>query len=199
MLVIVAACSSPNGTGLQPVPEMNLDNMSAEIREQVSGGIADLRVNERDPEANGRLGMLFDAYARYEEAEVFYSRARFLDPDKFRWTYLHGMALIRVGDNDAAIKALEHALEQRRGYPSAQLALAGLVYGQKDIEKSTQLYQALIERNPGYARAHFEYGKLLFEQGETEAAIESLETALRYSNRYGQAHYTLSQAYRKTR
>ena len=105
-IVIVAACSSPNSPVLQPIPELNIDDMSSSIRDQFDAGIANLRADEDQPEANGKLGMLFDAYSRFEEAEVFYGRARFLDPDVFRWTYLHGQALAQLSDNEGAIGAL---------------------------------------------------------------------------------------------
>lgn len=197
LCLLVAACSGPEAPTLQPVPELSLENTSDAIREQIGAGIAKLEADENDPEANGELGMLFDTYGRFSEAQALYGRARVLDPERFDWAYLHGLALARLGHDDAAVEALDRALAIRGADPSTQLALARLVYAQGDRERATQLYAQLIERDPTDAHAHSEYGRLLLEEGKTESSVHSLTTALHLTPRYGQAHYTLSQAYRE--
>ncbi len=195
-LAVLQGCGA-GGPPLPPVPTVDLAVMSVEVREQVGEA---LRRFEKDPEnadRNGRLGMLLHAYGRHAEAGVFYDRARHLDPDRFRWTYLHGQMLSKTGQTLHAIAALERALEMRPGYPAAELELANLLATTDDYERAGTIYRQLTERNPGFARAHYHHGRFLLEQGDPAAALPKLEMALSLSNRFGKAHYTLSQVHRE--
>ena len=194
--LILAACSGEQA--LPPIPDVEYDTMSEPVRAQLADAVAAVSEAPRDASANGSLAMLLDTYQKPKAAEALYARARQLQPDKFRWVYLHARTLMRLGEDTAALSALERALQLRPGYPAAQLAIAQLLARSGETDRALEIMRSLIERNPNYAQAHAALGKLLLEQGDPAAAIDHLLTAIALSNRYGEAHYALSQAYRQS-
>src|SRR5262245_1009114 len=54
----------------------------------------------------GKLGMVFLAYDRQDEARACFIHAERLDPVQFRWPYFHGLSL-SLTDPDAALGYLQ--------------------------------------------------------------------------------------------
>lgn len=196
-MLVLAACGS-NEPALPAIPDVAYDTMSEPVRAQLGQAVDAVATAPLDAWANGRLGMMYDAYRKTEAAEALYARAALLQPDTFRWQYLHARTMMRLGDDQAALTELQRALTLRPGYPAAQHAVAQLLARSGDIDGALSIYETLIERNPKFAQAHAGLGKLLLEQGNPRAAIDPLLTAVALASRYGEAHYALARAYRQT-
>lgn len=196
LLVSTFGCS-PDGQNLEPLPAIDLDQMGESVRAQFSAALADVEADEMNPEHNGRLAMLLDAYRLNEKAASVYLRARQLAPDNFNWAYLHGRTLAKLDQTGPATETLRLALALQPGNHDAQFELARLLGNNGETEAAAVLFTQLLEQDPRFLHAHYEYGKFLFEQGQAEAAIESLKAALNLSSRYGAAHNVLAQAYRE--
>jgi predicted Zn-dependent protease len=193
LLALVAGCAEREP--LPPLPDVAFDDVSGPVAEQLEESLAAARAADADATANGRLGMVLQAYLRLPAAEVAYRRARRLDPGVFQWCYLHGVVLQALGSSAEAIATLSDALELRPGYVPAELRLAALQVEAGQPESARALYAAILERWPDSAPANLGLGRLLLGEGDAEAALEPLMKAARAAPDAGAVHYALAQAY----
>lgn len=191
-------CScSPAPPPLADIPRLDTAVVAPPAAAQLAAASVALDADQRNPDRNGQLAMLCQAYQLLPEAAALYRRAQQLDPARFEWTYLHGVVLTALGRHEPAIGQLQAALELRPDYPAAMLHLAQSLYATGDPEAARQQFVALIERNPAYARAQAAYGEFLNRHGDPRAAVQPLLTALALSNRFGAAHGLLVEVYRE--
>jgi tetratricopeptide (TPR) repeat protein len=193
LLALLAGCAEREP--LPPLPEVALDDLSGPVARQLEESLAAAREADADSTANGRLGMVLQAYLRLPAAEVAYRRARRLDPEAFQWCYLHAVVLQGLGSSAEAITALTDALELRPGYVPAELRLAALQVEAGQPESARALYAAILERWPDSAPANLGLGRLLLGDGDADAALEPLMRAARAAPDAGAVHYALAQAY----
>jgi predicted Zn-dependent protease len=193
LLALVAACAEREP--LPPLPEVALDGLGGPVARQMEESLAAARAADADASANGRLGMVLQAYVRLPAAEVAYRRARLLDPESFQWCYLHGVVLQALGSPVEAGAALIAALERRPGYVPAELRLAALAVETGQAEAARARYAAILERWPDSAAANLGLGRLLLAEGDAEAALEPLQIAARAAPDAGAVHYALAQAH----
>jgi tetratricopeptide (TPR) repeat protein len=182
---------------LPDLPLLTVDNFLPAVRGQVKQAYAAVEANPNDAEANGRLGMVLDAYEQYDAAMVCYRRAHVLDPRAFRWHYLLGWVQEAQGLHEQAAATLGGAVWLNRNDLPARLRLVAtlLVIGQW-IESRT-VAELTARDYPQSAEAHYDLGRALAGNGDTAAAIASYLQACDLFPQYGAAHYALAMAYRK--
>src|SRR5262245_34297855 len=71
----------------QELPWLVLNNFSPAIRAQIDEAYSSARSHPENPVANGRLGMILQAYGLLQAAAACYSHAAELAPADFRWLY----------------------------------------------------------------------------------------------------------------
>ena len=183
---------------LPPVPDLapRIHEFDAPSRKQIRDAGEKVRLNPRNAEANGRLGMLLHAHQRYEFAEPFYRRARLLDPDSFSWAYCLGIIQGRLGKPAEAVASLRLATKLKPNYLPARLALADSLRKMGALEESRDLYRGIVKDHPESASAWAGLGRISWEAGEVSEAVENYQKAVERFPRYGAAHYALGLAHR---
>src|SRR6266576_2954235 len=114
-ILLVDACSissrsTRHESDLPDLPRLTIANFQPQIRDQVQKAYRAVEAKPRDPEANGRLGMVLHAFEQYESAERCYRRARILDSNRFQWAYYLGLAEANEGKNEEAAAALRDGI-----------------------------------------------------------------------------------------
>ena len=206
-ILVFATALVARGPELPPLPELKLGATFDIVQRQVNEAYVRARAHPTDAAANGKLGMVLDAYEQYDSAALCYRRAHALDPKSFDWMYDLGWVEFKQGQYDEAAETLAAALALRpddflSGLPSGQrlaarLKLADTWLAAGQFEAAGKLYTAIIQEDPNSAEAHYGLGRVQAAQGDTRAAVVSLETACRLFAQYGAAHYALALAYRK--
>lgn len=113
----------------------------------------------------------------------------------FGWKVL-GLALKQLGDNEAAIPAMQKAaaLSPKEADVHSNLGVALQDAGRlKEAEAS---YRRALKLKPDYADAHCNLGTLLQDMGKLDEAAAAHRRALRLSPRLADAHYNLGNTLR---
>ena len=190
-------------TTLQPMPEINLDDLSPAIVSlitQAQANLAEVEENEPDPRAlAGAYGQLGDAllvHGLMGAAQVAYENAQMLQPERLDWPYLRSVIALEQGSPDQALTFLNEALRldpwdraslMRRGRLLAELG--ELDAAQQDFERVQQL-------DPESAAALAGLGELALQQQDFQTAIEFLEQALGLQPTATRLYQPLGLAYR---
>ena len=180
------------------MPRLIFANFRAQIREQVQQAYRDVEARPKDPDANGRLGMLLHAFEQYESAELCYRRARILDTKRFQWAYYLGLTQAIDGKNAEAASALRDAVSLDAGYLPARLKLAEVLLNVGRLDESQAICESIIKENPQFAPAHYWLGRVASAKGQVAASIEKYRKACQLWPSYGTAHYALALACRRT-
>lgn len=183
---------------LIPFEQINLEKFEPAVGEQIRLAHHEARRDARNAEAVGKLGMIFQAYGKYELAEICYLRASALAPRSFRWLYYLGNVQGWLGKHRQAISNVREALKRDAGYTPARVRLAELLFESGQIEPSAKLYQEAIRQNPKLASAHLGLGRVRAARGEWAAAIEAYRRSCKLAENYVAAHYALGMVYRRT-
>ena len=105
-ILVLGACSARRERDLPDLPSLTIANFRPQIRDRVQKAYDDVKAKPKDADANGRLGMLLQAFSQFESAELCYRRARILDPNRFQWAYYLGLAQSLDGKNEEALRSL---------------------------------------------------------------------------------------------
>jgi tetratricopeptide (TPR) repeat protein len=171
------------------VPSVDVAGFEPEIRRQVMEAHGAVRLRPREAEASGKLGMILQAYGRYEQASTFYQRAREGAARDFRWAYYLGVVRVEMGQAEEAVEALTAAVGLQEEYEPARLRLAEALHLAGRLEESRERYEQILRRSPGDASAHYGMGRLALAEGRRELAVEQLRRAIGIFPEYGAAHY----------
>lgn len=193
---MATGCSQVDLDALPPIPAVETDDLLPAVRAQLDEAFDAVRADPGDVDRNGRLAMILQTYKQFPDAEVMYRRARRLDPDDFRWAYLHGIVLDAIGRPEDSIAAFRRALEIDPEYTLASIHLAE---GLADLGRSDEaraVYDDIMATAGDLSEAHFSYGRFLLDAGDTNAAIERFRHVLDLSGDFGAVHYQLGMAYR---
>jgi tetratricopeptide (TPR) repeat protein len=199
-ILFVQACSFPSSStrhdqrGLPDLPRLTIANFRPQIRERVEKAYDDVKARPKDPEANGRMGMLLQAFSQFESAELCYQRARILDPNRFQWAYYLGLTQSLDGKNDKASRALQDATRLDPQYLPARLKLAEVLLALARLDESQAICQSIAKDNPQIAPAYYWLGRIESAKGHAQAAIEQYRKACQLWPSFGTAHYALALA-----
>jgi len=186
-----------SATRLPPLPKLKLGHFPPIVNRQLQEAYVAAREHPTDSTANGKLGMLLDAYKQYEEAITCYRRAHLLKPRSFRWIYYLGYVQYKQGQYQKAEKILAAAINLRPAYLPAKLMLAECMFQLGDLEESEKLYKRIVEQSPGSAAAYYGLGRVQSARGNVQAAVSLLKRACELFPEYGPAQYALALTYRK--
>ena len=176
---------------LPPVPAIGLERFEPEVRAQMEAVERAVRQTPEDPAANGKLGMVLQAYEQYELARPCYERARQGAPRDFRWAYLLGIVRAELGDEEGATAALRESLVLDASSVAAQLRLADSFFAAGKWEESAALYDRLVRRTPPLPQGYYGLGRVAVARRDPAAAAEHYRRAVDLFPRYGAALYAL--------
>ena len=198
VLLIVALAQTPAPADSPPdLPHLNVDNFLPAVRAQVEKVYAAAKANPTDAEANGQLGMVFDAYEQYDAAEACYQRAHLLDARSFRWLYYLGSVQAAQGRHEDAAATLAAALRLKPDDLPSKLRLAGSLVAIGQWDESRRVAEAAARAHPESAEAHYGVGRAAAGLGDSTASTTSYVKACELFPQFGAAHYALAMTYRK--
>ena len=173
----------------QPVATVDVSGFELEIRRQITAAHRAVVARPRDAELNGRLGMILQAYERYEQAAVFLGSAHRLAPADFRWAFYLGIVQSELGRAGEAVKALQIAGQLRPDHLPARLRLAEALLADGQTVPSRDLYEEVLRARPGEALALYGLGRIAYFGGEREQSATLFRRAIEIYPGYGAAHY----------
>jgi Flp pilus assembly protein TadD len=97
-------------------------------------------------------------------------------PPVYEW-YQQGMALLRAGDNHAAVTPLERAAAAEPDKGSVREALARAYFGTRQFGKALAEFTAALDISPANDYAHFGAGLCLGRLGRLTEAVGHLRMA----------------------
>lgn len=197
LFLVVCVGGEALPTTLPPLPRLNLGNTFQTVRAQIDQAFAAAQAHPGDATANGRLGMLLDAYQQYGAAAVCYRRAHLLDSASYRWIYNLGFAEMKLGEYNQAAAAFRTALKLRPGELPPRMYLAESLLAGGAAKESGPIFRAIIAKYPGSAEAWYGLGRVESAEGNTQAAVAAFQKACQLFPEYGASHYALALAYRK--
>ncbi len=198
LALVCCSCSSFRGTAALPdLQQLSMANFLPAVRERVQKAYDDARAHPKDPQANGKLGMVLHAHDQLESATVCYQRARLLAPDNFQWVYYLALVQAAVGKNDEAAATFREALRLKPDYLPARLKLADALLAHTQWEEAGKIYEDILKEHPDLPAAHYGLGRVQQGRGDTAAAVERYRKACELFPAYGASHYALALAYRK--
>src|SRR3989441_4789195 len=164
-ILLAEACSIPSASNrregdLPDLPRLTVANFRPQIRDQVQKAFQEVEGKPKDPEANGRMGMLLHAFEQYESAELCYRRARILDPNRFQWAYYLGLAQAIDGKNQEAAANLREAVRLDPGYLPARLKLAEVLLISGRLDESQEVCQSMAKDEPQWAPVYYWLGRV---------------------------------------
>jgi tetratricopeptide (TPR) repeat protein len=160
------------------LPAVDIAEMPAPVRAQLSE--AQQRVErERDSaEAWGQLGGLYDIYTLYGPAVACYERARTLAPEEFRWAYFLAMAEdARGADLERVTATFRAAIELKPGYVPVLYRFADALIRRGRTTEARELYTQVVQLEPQLAVGHRGLGQALLSLGQHQEGVRSLERA----------------------
>ncbi len=189
------ACST-DPSDLPPLPMLSLQNFLPAIRQQLQEAYDAVVIHPRDSAANGKLGMVLQAYGELQGAEIAYRRAHLLAPFHFDWIYYLAQIRAAQGNCDDAARLLREALKLNPGYLPARLKFAECLRTSAQWDDSAAIYNAILKEHPDSAEGHYGLGKVQMASHNVRAALESYLAACKLSPDFGAAHYGLAIALR---
>ena len=184
------------GCAGQELPRLMLDNFSPAIRAQIGEAYSSARSHPENPVANGRLGMILQAYGLLPPAAICYRHAAELAPADFRWVYYLALTEAERGQCDQATLNFRRALRIDSGYIPAKLRLADCLLASADWEASSEVYSDVLKQDTANPGAYYGLGKIHAHLGNYAGAIDDYQKAIASFADFGAAHYGLALAYR---
>ncbi len=132
--------------------------------------------------------------SRFQQAAEGYWKVMEADPGHAQATYLLGMVMHQIGENEKAIELISQALAF--GYGGAEeYCNLGIIYNQLGrLEDVVECQKQSIARDPQYTAAYFNLGNAYRDLSQPEAAIEALQTAVAQKPDFPQAYNNLGLA-----
>ena len=132
--------------------------------------------------------------SRFQQAAEGYWKVMEANPGHAQATYLLGMVMHKIGENEKAIELISQAFAF--GYGGAEeYCNLGIIYNQLGrLEDVVECQKQSIARDPQYTAAYFNLGNAYRDLSQPEAAIEALQTAVAQKPDFPQAYNNLGLA-----
>jgi tetratricopeptide (TPR) repeat protein len=142
-----------------------------------------------DPTLEYTYGLALVRSDRGAEAERVFSALLAAHGDSPELNVVLGQAHAQQGDFDAAIKTLQHALDQKADVAEANATL-GLIYlKQGHLPDATRAFRAELSAHPTDVKTRYTLATALDLDGHQEDALTELRTVLRARPDYADARY----------
>src|SRR5207249_6005709 len=191
------ARAAEQAESLPELTQLAFDEMLPPLRAAVQKAYDEVRAHPQHAEANGKLGMILHANNFPAQAEIFYRRARLLNPTSLRWTYY--LALVQVDQRKCgdAISMFGEALRIDPNYFPAQLRMGECLLVSSEWEEAEKLYEAILQTHPESAEAYYGLGRVRAARQQLPEAIDSFRKACELFPKFSAAHFALARAYRR--
>jgi tetratricopeptide (TPR) repeat protein len=131
-----------------------------------------------------------DAQREYELVARDYAKT----PDV---QYAYGRFLFANRDDDGALAAFQHEIENYPKHALARIQIAYIKLKNRDPEAGLPFAEDAAKLYPRLPLSHFVLGRMLLETGQNARAVEELELARQMAPEYPQIYFQLARAYAK--
>jgi protein O-mannosyl-transferase len=151
-----------------------------------------IAVTQNNYVAENALGKSFESAGDLPRALVLYRDAVKIEPRYASSQYNYGLALIGIGQKDAALEHLAAAAKLDPDNPDAQFNLGVFFLQQKHFAEAAGCLQATLKLRPASAMAHYRLGQALTSQAKFNEAAAEFRTALRLQTHFPEAQQELA-------
>jgi len=178
-----------------PVPPVQ--QVDKEVAVALFAATQQALMHYQDPEAIGRLGMVYHAHDYAEPARVAYARAKSLAPEDYRWTYYHAYTSFELGDSETAIAGFRRTLELKPDYAPCYLNLGKLYHDLGEYDRADEAHEKYVEARPDDPLGYVGLGLTAQARGDHEAVVRHMKKAIGREPVDYRALYALGLAYRE--
>lgn len=158
------------------VPQMALEGVDFEVVEAIEAARRKVERSPRSGKSWGQLGIVLQAHAFEDQADVCYAVAAEFDPRNPTWPHLRGFLLMEgYGDNEAAIAQLKKAANLSAPNSMARLRLADAFFELGQLEEADQEYRRLLASDNFDATALWGLGRLAVERKDYQGSLRFLQ------------------------
>ncbi len=197
-LVILLIAFIPLSCGQNPLPEvtafeeLGFEDALDAVRRQMLNSYQRWQKEPDNAERNGTFGMMLSAYGKDAASEIFFRRARLLEPAEFRWAYYLAVANRQLGRYEEAAGIFREALIIDPDSIEARMQLAGVLLQTNEISASVEMYRSITAQLPERVDGWLGLGKALDRSGDLAAAVIALRRAKDLGAQYGDVRYALA-------
>lgn len=179
-----------------PVPR-DLSMLEGALADRIRAHLQAVRARPGDPDAYGRLAMVYEAHAFFRLARQCYARAVSIDPSNPRWRYHWAVLLHKAGDSEAAEQAFRSVISSKPDYAPAHERLGLLLLERNAYKEAANAFQHVIRLRPNEAAGYIGLARAKLAAGAYREAVELLNKALTIEPTCQLAHYTLGRVYQR--
>jgi tetratricopeptide (TPR) repeat protein len=126
-------------------------------------------------------------------------RALSVAPNSAREQTNYGLALLRAGQTERGIAALQQAQKSDPKIPNTWFALGVALHKQGKLDEALAQLRGMVRLVPNEPVTHYQIGSILKSKGDTAGAIREFETARDLDPRLAAPHFQLYGLYRPSR
>ena len=154
-----------------------------------------LNLDPRQAEVHQRLGVVYQAQGKLNEAESEYSQALKFDAEYVLAMVGLGQVQTMLGRPTTGLKHIDQALELDPGPAEAQFARGQTLEALGRTDEALAAYFRTLERNPGSATAMLRIATIQLARNQPEQALARLNHALDLIPEDPEAHHQRGLAY----
>ncbi|MEE9131706.1 MAG: tetratricopeptide repeat protein [Phycisphaerales bacterium] len=187
-----------NNHNLPALPDATVETEDPAVRRYVAEAMRQAQHSPKDPEPNGRLGMIYDVYSQPVAAAACYRRAAMLSGREFKWYYLLGRMQRSLGEANEAVISLNQAIAMNARYAPVHTALGEIYLELGETDKAEAAFRRALQIDERSCGALFGMGKVLAGKGDHPAALDLFRQGLALGPQYGPLHYAMGMSFRAT-
>jgi tetratricopeptide (TPR) repeat protein len=146
------------------------------VVEKVRDVRASVLANPQSATHWGRMGMVFDVHNLVAEAVVCYREAERLDPDDFRWPYMHSVCLPDAGPEVRA-EILRRAAALRPDYGPVNIRWGEALLDVGNLELAKTCFEKAAGQSDVVSHANLGLARVAIKAGQPQQARQLLEAA----------------------
>src|SRR5713101_7810991 len=140
-------------------------------------------------------GVQYLRQEQWKSASASFEEALKLDPRRADAENGLGVALGKLGDQEASVAAFRRAIEIDPNYAEAHYNLAIWFQLSGDVEQAISELTTAVKLRPDYEDAQIALGLIFQQTGDSDKAVELLKTVLKEDPRSSEAHNWLGVVY----
>lgn len=180
LVVALAACGGGSGARVGPAAPVKRAPVKRDALREFDAGLRALRLG--GPEAHERAAERFEAAVE-------------IDDTLWEAWYNLGLVYARVGDDGAALAALDEASARNRQYAPIYLARAEAARKLRRWDAARKDYARALELDPDDATTRIRLASLQRESGDLDGCLKTLREALRRSGQDARVYVELGLMY----
>jgi protein O-mannosyl-transferase len=141
------------------------------------------------------LALMRQQMGYWRDSEALFEHAVEVKEDNYFTHYNLGIALVKKGRADEAIRQLQEAIRLKPAYAKAHADLGALLAEKGQTDAAIRHFQGAIRLKPQDGETHYNLGLVFEQKGQMDEALRQYQEAVRLSPDYAPAHNNLGIAF----